>query len=630
MKNILSYLLLFGLVSPAYSITYKYPCDSISPAMRMNANAVVRSEQQKVTFHSEKEALVDCRIAITLLNEQAEDFLLVEIPYDKMMKVRYITGSVYNGAGKLVWTLKPYDVRDNRYYSGPAMLSDRRKKVFEFPTYNYPFTVEYSYGYDAEVFAVPQVNYLQYGESTSVETSGIQYIIPRNFHFNYRSLNLKNPTDSNVTRKNLTLSWQEENIPAKKSRNYAPPLMKSMPVVYTAQAEFSVKGYKGSFASWKSYGDFIQKLIEGRDQLEPQYVEKALALVRNASSNREKVRILYEYLQKSCHYFFVGFGIGGNQPMTANEVARNGYGDCKALSNYMKAMLKAVGIESWYTLVKSGKNEYIEPLFPSDQFDHIILCVPDKKDTIWLECTSQTLPFDFLGYFTCSRDVLSITPEGGKLLRTPDYGKNVNAIGTISKIKLYGSGDADIQIDLKKTGLLYEELEDIAEGKADERKQWLADQLGNAGFELLNEDFSYAKKTLVPECHASFKIRLHDLAAKSADRIFLDPVLLNRNSYLPEDPTDLEINKSYTQNDTVRIEIPIGYQLEFLPAYGKLTSKFGSYACHIRADNKYIYFVRSLEINEASSPREAYGEFYSFLNDIAENDEKMIVLKATK
>ena len=97
--------------------------------------------------------------------------------------------------------------------------------------------------------------------------------------------------------------------------------------------------------------------------------------------------------------------LGGLQPFDAKTVFETGCGDCKALSNYMFSLLKLIGVRSYPAIVSSGT--YIEPIFlefPNfQQFDHAILCVPHLKDTIWLECTNQKIPFGFLGDFTDDR-----------------------------------------------------------------------------------------------------------------------------------------------------------------------------------------------------------------------------------
>ncbi|NJM26365.1 MAG: hypothetical protein HC859_13660, partial [Bacteroidia bacterium] len=103
----------------------------------------------------------------------------------------------------------------------------------------------------------------------------------------------------------------------------------------------------------------------------------------------------------------IQLGIGGWQPFEASVVDKNGYGDCKALSNYAVAMLKEAGIKGYYCLVQAGEEPAkLDPMFAENHFNHIIVAVPLKQDTVWLECTSQTNPYGYLGEFTGDRQAL--------------------------------------------------------------------------------------------------------------------------------------------------------------------------------------------------------------------------------
>jgi transglutaminase-like putative cysteine protease len=629
MKKFLVILLAYALLtSMVAGQQLMYPCDSIAPALRAGSKAVIRSKQVKITIKSDKQSEIENKIVITLLNEKAENLLLIAIPYDDLMQVSEIRATAWDESGKLMWNLQKYNIRDMRDFQGPEYLNDSRKKAFEIPSYNYPFTISYSYKVKVPNYYLSSQMFLQYDPEISVQQSGIQCVIPQELNFNYKALNLKNHIDSVRIGKKLFLTWQEEDLPAARQRDYAPPLIKTLPVVYTAPDNFDLKGYKGTFNSWQSYGKWINQLNEGRDVLDKEYADRAIALVKNIPLRKDKIKALYEYMQKNTRYFSISFGIGGIQPIPANEVAKNSYGDCKALSNYMKALLKAVGIESYYTLVKSGDNEYIQADFPSDQFDHIILCVPDNGELIWLECTSQTMPFNYLGSFTCDRDVLAATPDGGKLLHTPVYGLEFNKINTYSEILLRSSGDADVKMKYRQTGLKYDDLYAISESKPDIRKTWLAAQFENAAFEIKKEEYSFEKNTSVPVALANFEIHIRDLSARSQNRLYVTPSFISRASFIWDDPSEIEIETAYQQNDSVRIEIPLGYNTEFLPENKSITSKFGSYSRSISRNGKYIYYSNNLVINKAEYPKETYPEFYNFINEIALIDHQVLILKS--
>src|SRR5471030_2459540 len=94
------------------------------------------------------------------------------------------------------------------------------------------------------------------------------------------------------------------------------------------------------------------------------------------ATDKEKVKFLYEYMQHNVRYVSIQLGIGGLKPFSATFVDQKKYGDCKALSNYMCALLKAVNIPAYYAKVRAGTNE--EPCdnsFPFDLSNHIIVCI---------------------------------------------------------------------------------------------------------------------------------------------------------------------------------------------------------------------------------------------------------------
>ena len=145
MKKFLSILLAIAVVTPLATAQLMYPCDSIPGFLRPGAKAVIRSEQQKIIVKSEKQSDVEYKTAITLLNDEAEDLLLIEIPYDDLMQVSDVSASAWDESGKLIWNLQKYNIRDMRDFQGSKNLSDSRKKAFEIPSYNYPFTISFSY-----------------------------------------------------------------------------------------------------------------------------------------------------------------------------------------------------------------------------------------------------------------------------------------------------------------------------------------------------------------------------------------------------------------------------------------------------------------------------------------------------
>jgi len=82
-----------------------------------------------------------------------------------------------------------------------------------------------------------------------------------------------------------------------------------------------------------------ENLLKGRRDLSETTIQEVTTLVSKASTNKEKAKLIYQYVQNKTRYISIQLGIGGWKPILASEVDRLGYGDCKALTNYTKALL---------------------------------------------------------------------------------------------------------------------------------------------------------------------------------------------------------------------------------------------------------------------------------------------------
>ena len=107
-------------------------------------------------------------------------------------------------------------------------------------------------------------------------------------------------------------------------------------------------GNDGDLTSWKNFGNWYYNLCKGVVNLSDETKNTLKEMVKNAANDKEKMKIIYKYLQANFRYVSIQLGIGGYKPFDAAFVNQKKYGDCKALSNYMKACLDAIGINSYH------------------------------------------------------------------------------------------------------------------------------------------------------------------------------------------------------------------------------------------------------------------------------------------
>jgi hypothetical protein len=331
-------------------------------------------------------------------------------------------------------------------------------------------------------------------------------------------------------------------------------------------------------------------------------------------------------------------GIGGLQPFEASFVAKKGYGDCKALSNYMYSLLKAAGIKSHYTLVKGGRDlddKYLVEDFPSDQFNHIILCVPLSKDSVWLECTSQTESAGYMGDFTGNRKALLITEDGGELVSTPHYGIKENIQVRTIKGKINSNGALVMNVTTNYKCLQQDEKSAlINQLSKDKVKKYLQEDLELSTYEVSN--FKYEqKKNVLPEIDEQLDVVVDNYATITGKRLFITPNILSRGGMKLSDEeerkVDYVLDYEFRDEDNYEIEIPEGYSLEAMPSGVALKTKFGSYSCTTKLDGNKIIYHRVREQFGGRFPAKDQKELAKFFEEIYKADRaRMVLVKKTE
>jgi hypothetical protein len=107
---------------------------------------------------------------------------------------------------------------------------------------------------------------------------------------------------------------------------------------------------------------------------------------------------------------------------------------------------------------------------------------------------------------------------------------------------------------------------------------------------------------------------------------------MERWSYVP--PTVAERTQpvhlfpyAFADTDTIRYELPTGYQVEAMPEPVTIETAFGRYAAQVvQQQEGHLAYVRTFEITEPKLPPEQYNAFRDFLSQVSQSDRAMMVL----
>ncbi|MBB2145209.1 DUF3857 domain-containing protein [Pedobacter sp. LMG 31464] len=630
MRKLIFLTFLAVINSYSYAQT-TYDAAKIPENLTKDAIAVVRNEEQFFDYKSIGSGQVDYKVAITILSKAGDDYAEMAEPYDKFSSIYNIKATLYDATGKKVKEYKSSDVKDQSLISDYSIFEDNRIKLLKFYSTAYPYTIEYSYSQDFKgILSMPSWRAIK-GYNISTEKS--VYTIQKNPTLALKFLTSKNlKTDSTKVGDKTQYKWSTTNTPAIESEPLSIGLENSVDWVKVSPTQFEYDNTTGNFDTWKNFGAWISKLNENANVLPPATKTQIQSLIKDAKTPKEKMRILYNHLQQNTRYVSVQLGIGGFKPILAEKVAQVNYGDCKALSNYMKALLNEAGIKSNLIVIGNGMPG-LNPNYSSmGQANHMILCVPLEKDTTFLECTSQYSPMGFIGYDNSDRNVLMITEDGGKLVHTPIYNAKDNYQVRKTKINFKEDGTADIDIKSAYGNAQFEDNMRMLLIEPVEQRKRINETNGIPGAELISFKFNQADKAL-PIMTEEINFKSNQLLTQGGDKAFLTLNLINRKESVPAKienrKTYFAVSFSYQDDDEISYTLPKGYAVEFLPKDITLTSEFGTYTAKFITKDNTITYTRTQTMTAKKFPPEKYNEFVDFNKKIYQADKQKAVLTKT-
>ncbi|MCD0470301.1 DUF3857 domain-containing protein [Flavobacterium sp. JAS] len=632
MRNPFFALLFFFVTLLSSAQKSEYAITTIADSLKENANAVVRLNQIDITIASQRSMIVKTQRVVTVFNEKGSHEIDAAEGYSKNSSVKSIEAIVYDAFGNELKKIKRKDFKDVSAVDEGVLISDNRYLYLEYTPISYPYTVVFNSETETSTTAfIPSWMPIS-GYYTSVEKNVLNVNYPANLGFRKKEYHFSNFNIKKILDSDTQLNYVASNIVAQKSEEYSPAFSDLYPKVLMGLEFFNLEGVDGNAKTWKEYGKWwADKILVGTDEISEETKSKMRALVSTEQDPIKKAKLIYDYLQKKARYVAIAEGIGGWKPMLAGDVDRLGYGDCKALTNYTKALLKSVGVESYYTkLYGDNYKRDIQSDFVSQQGNHIILAIPTGKSYTWLECTSQNDPFGYQGTFTDDRDVLVIKPEGGEIVRTKLYEDVGNAQKDKGTYTIDENGNFSGSLSIVSEGSQYSSKARIetlqpTEKEAHYKEYW--DNINN--LKLGKITFTNDKESI--RFTEDVQLSAINYGAISANKMIFPIDAFNQNKgnvkRIRNRKNPFQIQRGYLDTDEIEINLPAGFTIEFLPSNFELKGKFGEYKTEIiKKENNKLTYKRSMFLNKGKYSNKEYDEYRLFIEQVSRNDNAKIIL----
>ncbi|CAN5299926.1 hypothetical protein BH09BAC1_BH09BAC1_23820 [soil metagenome] len=432
--------------------------------------------------------------------------------------------------------------------------------------------------------------------------------------------------ESKLPNGNVLYTWTAENLPKLKFEGSAPSRSYFDPhiIVHITTAKLGGKEQpilRNTADLYNWYASLVQEINpEGEKELQAIVDD----IIKDKKTQREKASAIYLWVQANINYVAFEDGMGGFVPRNAIDVCNKKYGDCKDMSNLLTEMLQLGGLKAYITWIGTRSKPYTYKMVPTPMVDnHMITALILDGDTLFLDATGKyqtiDLPTDMIqgkeamigidrNTFVI-KEVPIIAAEKNKVIDSVHF--------TIAGTDLKGSGTA-IWIGYPKVDAAYGYYK---KDKMDDNK--FATALITKG----NNKFRTDKFTMSDPLNATTPLRIDydctipDYVKNAAGKYY---VSANFDKMLNTQPIEkdkrtysFEFDYKIDNNLIAFIDIPEGYEVDYLPASSEYKNELFGFKVTYTKDGKSVKQSKRLYINTLMlepSQFDAWNEFVAQLN----------------
>lgn len=145
-----------------------------------------------------------------------------------------------------------------------------------------------------------------------------------------------------------------------------------------------------SFKSWSEVSQLMAPLYAKASTIGPgsPLTAEAEAIAARTKDPKARAFQALQLVEDKTRYFFIGMGDGSYVPAAADDTWARRFGDCKAKTALLLALLRNLGVDAEPVLVNLGGGDGIDELPPALQaFNHVIVRAKIDGQSYWLDGT---------------------------------------------------------------------------------------------------------------------------------------------------------------------------------------------------------------------------------------------------
>jgi transglutaminase-like putative cysteine protease len=588
------------------------------------------------------------RVAYKILRSGGRERGTLRLNFNSRSKILSMGGWCLTSNGQ-IFQVREKDAEEQGEFPDGGGYQDERVKILKVPASD-PGNV---IGFEYEVRG--QLDLLQEGwdfqGDDPVRDSRYTLQVPPGWEYNVRWMH-HDPIPVQQDGPNQW-HWESRDIPAVDRELAMPPTVsvEGRAVINFFPTDPALR--QKTLDSWAQFGLWYDHLSAGRRDDSPEIAAKVRELTAQAPTQLDKMRAIANWMQSEIRYYEILIGIGGYQPHPASWVFANRYGDCKDKATLMSAMLKDIGIDSYYVIINDERGVVGPNDPPWNGFDHAILAIrvptgmkddelyatyqdPKLGTLLFFDPTNENVPLGYIPWYLQANYGALVTDDGGELVELPLLPPQTNRQIRVAKFVLGSDGSlqgavreirwgnpATVRRERIHGSATANPLETVLESYVSEfvpgavLNRSTVENLDDKS-QILILDYDFAARKYAQSVGNLLLVRTR-VMGEAGDTVLEDES--KPRKYPVELPTTQAISDSF------EIAIPPGYVVDELPPPMNADYPFASYVSKVESDGKVLHYTRTYQIKSVVVPMERLADLKKFYEQVAQDENNSVVLK---
>ncbi len=607
-------------IALATELKTKYEDDDV---VVLNSNEIISFEINNKT----NKVITTHKINEEIMNIGFRSDIQKYVIYDNESNVNYISVK-YRNKKFAYFKLIDEAISDDGLFHHDARV---KYKNVDFPVKGYKYFFETK----KEINDIKYFTSIYLSNEYAIENKKIKIIIPSWLQLelkelNFGDLDIKKTESIDEKSGDKTITYEIKNLKGKFKETQSPGPSYIYPhILFLAKSFTYNKETEVLFNETKDLYKWYKSLVDSMEEHPEELKEEVARLTENATTDEEKIKSIYYWVQDNIRYIAFEDGIAGFKPDESQNVYNKRYGDCKGMANLTRQMLKEAGFDARFTWIGTKRLAY-DYSTPSLIVDNHMICtvfIDGKK--VYLDGTEKYNSYGEYAERIQGKQVLIENGDTFLLENIPVADAIKNKETYIFNAQIMDDalvGDVDKTFDGESRSYFLSYLNLLNNDNKDEViKSYLDNDNKNLQVkDIVTSNLENRDGTLSISCHLTQK----NMVSSFDEEIYIDlDTKKDFEKFIFKDrQTDYLFSFKKYLTSIINLEIPTGYKIQNIPESILIDTEYFKIDVSFSQTGNTLTYSKTFIIKKAILKKENFIEWNETIKKLKSIYNQQLIL----